>query len=1283
MILLILIKGKDDNMVLIMKTITIKGGYDILIKKLMKKVLGIMVVVIYTTTLISIPVKAEESKIVNSSFSDWLDGWVVKGNIEAAAGKGNWGYDDSYSLGYWSESDYEVWTEQTITGIENGYYRVEAYAASSGNQKSHYIYANDFGGTGARTSIPITNDFTKVVLNFEVTNNQVTLGFYSNGKGGTWSNYDSVSLIKTDEEYKFLKGGDLTMVNYIEDVGGSFYDSEGEERDVFHILAENGFNFARLRTHNDTGRQHGSITNPDYYLPDGYQNTEDLLKSAKRAKEVGMEIEVTLNYSDWWPNGATQEIPSSWRNEIEGLDNEKTVDKLEQLVYEYTKDVMRALVNQGTTPEYISLGNEMQYGILYPYGKIANFEQLARFLNAGYRAVKEISTNTKVVLHLDEAGEDNRYTTFLDGCIKHNVNYDIIGASYYPFWTRKNVEDIIPWFNELSKKYGKKILIMETGYNWNPTKPDGWPGQLADNGNESHESSPQGQKEFLDELFNGIRNAEDNCIIGDLYWDPVMIDQEGVGWAIQRGEAEDGSEDKVGDNVVSNTTLFDFDGKALPALNSFRDSTEGTTKGIISGIVVGEGGNKIIGAEVIVDIDGEKYVKTTDKYGRFFINELEAEKNVNIIVNKEGYYSSGKVIEITKGEVTKIEIVLGSGSIQGNIRDDNDNPIEDVEIYAIVDGNKFSTNSKADGSYLLSDLPGGNSYTINAEKQGYESDSIKDVNVVIGECTSNIDFRLNINSGTIEGCITDDNGNAISEAEVSAISSAGTKYKSVTNSQGEYKIPYVISGKSYTITARKEGYFESSINNIIVEGGKATEGINLSLEKALGSIYGVVVDSNNNKLSDVNVTVTLKGEEKFTIISDENGIFEIKDVLDSTKYIIEGKKAGYGNAKLSNVEVEACSMTEVVLRMGTPLEINNWDFELGTLDGWYVDGDLDSVNAQDRTYFGDDAPSGKYALSIWNDKAFKTNIYQEVNDLNSGKYELSAWVYSGGDYNSDTMYIDNNGKIDGINIGYTNGWQKISLPVWIDSDSVKIGFDFDANAGCWTVIDSIELNYITSINYDELENLIAEVRGLQEKDYTPKSWSNLNESLKIAKKVLIDNEVTEEKIENTMKILKNAINELVKKGDKRELLLLIEEYKSIDESKYTEESIDNYKKALEMAFEVYNNEDATENEIENIVRLLKESYNGLEEIVKEEDVDKPGEDEGDGEIITPGDEVSKEDNNIIVTPDYNSKLDNSNNSDIEYLPKTGNMVSSQFIVLIGTISLVLGFMFYKKEKKLS
>ena len=43
----------------------------------------------------------------------------------------------------------------------------------------------------------------------------------------------------------------------------------------------------------------------------------------------------------------------------------------------------------------------MQNGILYPYGSAANFENLAKFLNAGYRAVKEVSTNTAVAVHLD------------------------------------------------------------------------------------------------------------------------------------------------------------------------------------------------------------------------------------------------------------------------------------------------------------------------------------------------------------------------------------------------------------------------------------------------------------------------------------------------------------------------------------------------------------------------------------------------------------------------------------------------------------------------------------------------------------------------------------------------------------------------------------------------------------------------------------------------------------------------------------------------------------------
>jgi arabinogalactan endo-1,4-beta-galactosidase len=71
-------------------------------------------------------------------------------------------------------------------------------------------------------------------------------------------------------------------------------------------------------------------------------------------------------------------------------------------------------------------------------------------------------------------------------------------------------------------------------------------------------SSPEGQRDFLYECFNGLKSVANGRIIGDLYWDPVMIEVLGVGWELGA------------DNVVSNTTLFDFSGNALPALKAFK-----------------------------------------------------------------------------------------------------------------------------------------------------------------------------------------------------------------------------------------------------------------------------------------------------------------------------------------------------------------------------------------------------------------------------------------------------------------------------------------------------------------------------------------------------------------------------------------------------------------------------------------------------------------------------------------------------------------------------------------
>jgi arabinogalactan endo-1,4-beta-galactosidase len=67
------------------------------------------------------------------------------------------------------------------------------------------------------------------------------------------------------------------------------------------------------------------------------------------------------------------------------------------------------------------------------------------------------------------------------------------------------------------------------------------------------------------EVLNEMQGVEGGMCIGSLYWDPVMIYAEGrTGWAYFE------SNDKNDVNVVDNTTLFDFDGRALPVLAAYR-----------------------------------------------------------------------------------------------------------------------------------------------------------------------------------------------------------------------------------------------------------------------------------------------------------------------------------------------------------------------------------------------------------------------------------------------------------------------------------------------------------------------------------------------------------------------------------------------------------------------------------------------------------------------------------------------------------------------------------------
>jgi arabinogalactan endo-1,4-beta-galactosidase len=366
--------------------------------------------------------------------------------------------------------------------------------------------------------------------------------------GGNESKEPDTPDNPTPEATVMLRGGDLSELTYIERMGGKFYDN-GVAQDCIEILKRYGFNIARLRLYNDPG-------NPDYSpskrLPAGIQNPEDILNLARRVKAAGMQIQLTFHYSDYWTNAGEQTKPHEW----EGL----SYAALKQAVYDFTFDFMSQMKAQGTTPEYVSLGNETGGGLLFPDGDYNHFAQMAALFNQGYDAVKAVAPDAMVIIHLPDAGNRDTFDWFFGELKKHGGKYDMIGASYYPFWTKKTVDEMRSWADYVSTKWDKDIFIMETGYKWHPTLPDGVsPGQLADNGpyETIYPSSPQGQHDFLIELVGGIKQVAGGRVKGFLYWDPIMIAVPGVGWELNAP------------NVVSNATLFDFDGHALKALEVF------------------------------------------------------------------------------------------------------------------------------------------------------------------------------------------------------------------------------------------------------------------------------------------------------------------------------------------------------------------------------------------------------------------------------------------------------------------------------------------------------------------------------------------------------------------------------------------------------------------------------------------------------------------------------------------------------------------------------------------
>jgi arabinogalactan endo-1,4-beta-galactosidase len=240
-------------------------------------------------------------------------------------------------------------------------------------------------------------------------------------------------------------GADISFLPQFESRGRKFTEN-GEEKDLMKILSGYGFNYIRLRIFVNPGNEKG------YSPKTGFCGLGYTLKMAKRTKDAGMKLLLNFHYSDYWADPQQQFKPLAWKD----LD----FITLKDSVKSYTKRVLTSLKNQGTLPEMVQIGNEINHGMLWPDGHISNPDNLAELLKAGVEAVREIDPSIIIMMHIALGGQNRESVFWLDNMIARGVQFDMIGLSYYPRW-HGTLDDLKFNLNDLIKRYGKDVNVVE------------------------------------------------------------------------------------------------------------------------------------------------------------------------------------------------------------------------------------------------------------------------------------------------------------------------------------------------------------------------------------------------------------------------------------------------------------------------------------------------------------------------------------------------------------------------------------------------------------------------------------------------------------------------------------------------------------------------------------------------------------------------------------------------------------------------------------------------------
>jgi arabinogalactan endo-1,4-beta-galactosidase len=374
----------------------------------------------------------------------------------------------------------------------------------------------------------------------------------------------------------FYRGMDASAVLALENSGVKYYNFDGEKQDVFMTLAQAGVNYIRLRVWNDPYDENGNG------YGGGNNDVATAIALGQRATKYGMKVCIDFHYSDFWADPKKQFVPKAW----EGMDIEEKSDAL----YNFTLESLTQLLDAGVDVGMVQIGNEINNG-MSGETDVANVRKL---LTAGSKAVREAAANSGkeilVAVHYTNIDDMKKLDTLLTGLQVKEIDYDIVGLSFYPYW-HGTIEDLKNAIIHIRDTYGKKVYVAENAYCYTAEDGDGSANSVegTDDLAEGYSASVQGQ---ANEVRDVCAAASEAGAEGVFYWEGTWIpvgpadadnsalwEKYGSGWASSYASGYDPKDagQYYGGCSWDNQAMFDFTGHPLASLNVFKYLKYGAT----------------------------------------------------------------------------------------------------------------------------------------------------------------------------------------------------------------------------------------------------------------------------------------------------------------------------------------------------------------------------------------------------------------------------------------------------------------------------------------------------------------------------------------------------------------------------------------------------------------------------------------------------------------------------------------------------------------------------------